>query len=91
MDPDLLLRSDDIRNVLDDSEDVGELLDFSDDGGSDVIVEGGEVPDNLFDELGLLRNDTESDESVEDRPILSSNESLLEAHFSRKKARGFCQ
>lgn len=68
MDPEfeLLLRSDDIRDILGDSKDVGELLDIpSDIEGGDIVVENDEVPDDSFvlrDQLYSFSSDSESDE-----------------------------
>uniref|UniRef100_A0A1B6KHB3 Uncharacterized protein n=1 Tax=Graphocephala atropunctata TaxID=36148 RepID=A0A1B6KHB3_9HEMI len=52
MDPDLVLRSDDIRDILDDSEDIGDLSELEfDDEGSDIEVENGEISDNVLADI----------------------------------------
>lgn len=65
--PELLLRSDDIGEMFDNSEDVGELPEIpSDDEGKDIVVENGEVPDNSLvfdDQLYRPRSESESDET----------------------------
>lgn len=67
MDPELLLRSDDIRDILDNAENVGELPEIpSDDEGSDIVVENDEVPDNSLefdDQLYRPSSESESDKT----------------------------
>lgn len=73
MDPELLLRSDDYRDILDNSEDVGELPEIpSDDEGSDIAVEIGEVPDDSLvfdDQLYRPSSESESDETRSISPM----------------------
>lgn len=73
MDPESLLRSDDIREIFDNSEDVGELPEIpSDDEGKDIVVENGEVPDDSLvfdDQLYRPRSESESDETRSISPM----------------------